>query len=186
MSWLYFLYPTSTSSYHQRGSASSHYKCPSTTSRTITFVVNASFLSNEYFNYFIFGQIESSNHFCSSSSIVNTVVLYIVPACCSYCFYSVFSGVRHGPLLRTVEQCNLTLMILTCVMTTNWFWTRSSSGTEICKDGIECWVARKLKLVVSFYLLILIPCTDIGEITWKEMYVKNAFLSHWSFNRHCY
>ena len=48
--------------------------------------------------------------------------MYCTPWC-PYCFYSVLTSVRHSPLLNTARHCNLTVMILTSVVSTEWRWT---------------------------------------------------------------
>ena len=137
VSWRYHIYAASTSSYYQRQVASSHYKGSATAPRTIAIIVNSSFLANKYLNNLIFRQAKSPDHSCTSSSIVRRISVSIVPPCCAYCFHSIITSVRHSPLLNAAGQCNLSVMILTCVVTTKCCRTISSTGIEIRKDRTE-------------------------------------------------
>ena len=137
MFWGYRIYASSTSSYYQKQVASSHYKGSATAPRTFAIIVNSSFLANKYLNDLIFRKAESPDHSCTSSSVLRSISVSIVPPCCSYCFYSIITSVRHSPLLNAAGQCNLSVMILTCVVTTKCCRTISSTGIEIRKDRTE-------------------------------------------------
>ena len=142
MPWKRWSYASSTPGYNQRCVGSSYYKCTSTTARGNTSPVYSSFLTDKYSNNFTLVQAERSNHSCSSSSVLSTVSVWIIPSCCSYCFYSVVTSVRHSPLLNTAGQCNLSVMILISVVTTRRCWTKSSTRTKVGKDGLKIFLVN--------------------------------------------
>ena len=134
--WHIFNSP-STSSYNQRRVVFFHYKCTSSASSSLFVVISSfPFLTNKDMYDLIFCQIKVSNHPCPSSSVLDDTVLTVSPRS-SYCFYSVFTSMWHSPLLNTAGHCNLSVMILTCVVTTNRLWTFPSTRTKICKHSCK-------------------------------------------------
>ena len=72
-----------------------------------------------------------------------TVVVVVSP-CSSYHLYSVVTCVWYSPLLNTAVQCNLTVMILSTVVTPKRSWTQSSTCTKVCEDRTEgYWMMKK-------------------------------------------
>ena len=88
-------------------------------------------------------EVEGANHSCSSYPVLGAVLFFIKPAYCSHSLYSVFTSVRHSPLLDTAGQFNLPVLILACVVTTEWRWTSFSTLPETCKFRNETWMIIK-------------------------------------------
>ena len=69
-----------------------------------------------------FHQLQNSSRcfvFLPLLSIAHCSGMYCTPWC-PYCFSSVLTNVRHNPLLNTAGQCNLPVMILASVVSTEW------------------------------------------------------------------
>ena len=134
---LCLFHSASTPGYYQWRLAPPHNKRSSTTSSRIISMIDSSFLANKYTNCLSLGQRKSTDHFCTSPSVLTIVAICAVPSCCSDCFYSVVTSVWHSPLLNTAGQYNLSVMILISVVTTNRCWTKSSTRTKVSKGRLK-------------------------------------------------
>ena len=134
---LCLFHSASTPGYYQWRLAPPHNKRSSTTSSRIISMIDSSFLANKYTNCLSLGQRKSTDHFCTSPSVLTIVAICAVPSCCSDCFYSVETSVRHSPLLNTAGQYNLSVMILISVVTTKRFGPNLPLAPRLVKTALN-------------------------------------------------